>query len=174
MHESSKPWYRHIWPWLLMLPPAFSVAGGAVMVYLAAHSPTALVVDDYARIEALTRERFDRDRRAFELGVVATLTFATAPRRIEVTLAGPAAFVPPPTLIVNARHVANPAADRTVTLLPQGERFAADAELVPGSYRIELMPADRSWRLGRDAIRPAGTLELRPQPESSAVATPLE
>jgi hypothetical protein len=164
-NEPPRPWYREIWPWLLMLPPAFSVAGGVTMLYLASHTPSALVVDDYARIEELTNERFERDRRAAELGVEAAVTFTGTPARVEVTLAGADPSSVPPMLLLSARHATNPAADRIVTLTPVGGRFTALTGFPPGHYRIELMPADRSWRLGHDAIRLAGTFDLRPQAE---------
>jgi hypothetical protein len=160
---ATRPWYREIWPWLLMLPPAFAVAGGMTMIYLASNTPSALVVEDYARIEALTSQRFERDRRAAELGVQAMLSFTGTPTRVEAELTAPSMFAQPHTLLLNARHATNPIADRELTLTPDGGRYAATAEFAPGHYRIELMPADRSWRLGREAMRLAGTLVLTPQ-----------
>ncbi len=41
-----RPWYRQLWPWLLMLPPALSVVGGAVTYYLAVTRPESLVSQD--------------------------------------------------------------------------------------------------------------------------------
>ena len=35
----TKPWYRHLWPWLLMLPPLASVIGGIVTLILAGGPP---------------------------------------------------------------------------------------------------------------------------------------
>ena len=167
MNAATKPWYREIWPWLLMLPPAFAVAGGMTMIYLASHTPSALVVEDYAHIEALTSERFERDRRAAELGVQAMLSFAGRPTRIEAELTAPSMFAQPRTLLLNARHATNPDADRVVTLSPDGGQYAATAEFAPGRYRVELMPADRNWRLGREAIRLTGTLALTPQTQAT-------
>ncbi len=43
---TPRPWYRHLWPWLLMLPPALAVAGGAVTYYLAVTRPDVLVRQD--------------------------------------------------------------------------------------------------------------------------------
>lgn len=43
---ASRPWYRHLWPWLLMLPPALAVVGGAVTYYLAVTRPDELVRQD--------------------------------------------------------------------------------------------------------------------------------
>ena len=44
--ETPRPWYRQLWPWLLILPPAFAVAGGAVTYYLAVSRPDTLVRQD--------------------------------------------------------------------------------------------------------------------------------
>ena len=43
---TPRPWYRQLWPWLLMLPPALSVVGGAVTYYLAVTRPESLVSQD--------------------------------------------------------------------------------------------------------------------------------
>ena len=44
-----KPWYRHLWPWLLILPPAGAVIGGGITLYLAVTRPDALVRKDCFR-----------------------------------------------------------------------------------------------------------------------------
>jgi hypothetical protein len=41
-----KPWYRHAWPWLLIVPPAAAVIGGALTLYLAVTRPDTLVRKD--------------------------------------------------------------------------------------------------------------------------------
>ena len=45
-HPSARPWYRHLWPWLLIIPPAAAVIGGSVTLYLAITRPDALVRKD--------------------------------------------------------------------------------------------------------------------------------
>lgn len=37
--ETLKPWYKHLWVWLIMLPPAASVIGGIVTLILAGGPP---------------------------------------------------------------------------------------------------------------------------------------
>ena len=44
--NAPRPWYRQLWPWLLILPPAAAVVGGAVTYYLAVTRPEALVRQD--------------------------------------------------------------------------------------------------------------------------------
>jgi hypothetical protein len=41
-----RPWYRHAWPWLLMIPPAAAVIGGSLTLYLAVTRPDTLVRRD--------------------------------------------------------------------------------------------------------------------------------
>ena len=57
-----KPWYRHIWPWLIMLPPGVSVVGGVVVLCLALASPEPLVAEDYYRQGITINERLARER----------------------------------------------------------------------------------------------------------------
>lgn len=169
--ESHRPWYREIWPWLLMLPPAFSIAGGVTMIYLANSSPSALVVEDYARIDEITSRRFDRDREAAELGLTAELTFASAPARVEVTLDAPASFRLPRTLTLFLRHATDAGADRELELTRSGSVYVAALEPLLGRYRVELMPANRAWRLGGRASQLLGQLKLEPQVEAGGSVT---
>jgi hypothetical protein len=46
MAPQSKPWYRHLWPWLLIIPPTGAVIGGGVTIYLAVTRPDTLVRQD--------------------------------------------------------------------------------------------------------------------------------
>jgi hypothetical protein len=43
---APKPWYRHVWPWLLIVPPAAAVIGGCFVLYLAITRPDTLVRKD--------------------------------------------------------------------------------------------------------------------------------
>jgi hypothetical protein len=42
-NPNSRPWYRQLWPWLLILPPAGAVIGGMITLYLAISRPEVLV-----------------------------------------------------------------------------------------------------------------------------------
>jgi uncharacterized protein len=45
----EKPWYRHVWPWLVMAPPLASVIAGVAMAWIAIASNDGLVTPDYYR-----------------------------------------------------------------------------------------------------------------------------
>lgn len=151
------------WPWVLALPPLLAVIGGITMITLAVRTPSALVVDDYARIEELTSARFRLDAEAVRLGIAASLNLADD--RIELLLDG--APPQPDELTLRLQHATDAALDRAVTLVRRGERFTADVSIVPGRYRFELMPPDGRWRLASGIVRSGGTVELLPQGSGS-------
>lgn len=152
-----------LWPWILALPPLLAVVGGIMMITLAVRTPSALVVDDYARIEELTSARFELDAEAVRLGIEASLSFTGG--RIELILDG--ATPQPDELMLRLQHATDAALDRSVTLVRQGERFMAEAGIVPGRYRFELTPTDGHWRLASGIVRSGGTVELLPQGSGS-------
>ena len=43
---AARPWYRHVWPWLLIVPPAAAVIGGSITLYLAITRPDVLIRKD--------------------------------------------------------------------------------------------------------------------------------
>lgn len=45
----ARPWYRQLWPWLLIIPPAGAVIGGMITLYLAVTRPDILVRKDCVR-----------------------------------------------------------------------------------------------------------------------------
>ena len=45
--QAARPWYRHLWPWLLIAPPLAAVLGGAATLWLAIASDDGLVAKDY-------------------------------------------------------------------------------------------------------------------------------
>jgi hypothetical protein len=151
-----------------MVPPAFAVAGGVTMLYLAVGRPAELVVADYSRIEELTSERFARDAQAAALDVGADAAFAaTADGRTAVTLRWVATplTAPAPILHLHLQHVARKAADRQVVLYRDAAGvYHGELELAAGRYDIELSPADRSWRLSGSLLTVPAELHLRAAP----------
>ena len=45
--KQVKPWYKHIWPWVLMAGPIFVVIASVAMFFVAKEHATDLVTDDY-------------------------------------------------------------------------------------------------------------------------------
>jgi hypothetical protein len=150
--NDDSPWFRQLWPWLLMLPPAAAVGGGIMMVWLATHTPAPLVVDDYARIEEITAARFARDEFAAINGLAASVSFdRTQPRvtrvSVRLTRSQPSAVVLPETLDARFRHVTEAQLDRQIQLTRYADVYSAQVALGAGAYVMELEPPDARWRL---------------------------
>lgn len=45
--RDGRPWYRQVWPWLLILPPLATVIGGLLTLALALRHPEYDVRDDH-------------------------------------------------------------------------------------------------------------------------------
>jgi hypothetical protein len=159
-----RPWYREVWPWALMMPPALAVAGGVMMIWLAVSSEGALVVDDYSRIEEITEVQYERDRRAAELGIEAVLEWLPAPARVELELTTPPGVERPAALLLLLQHATSASGDRTLLLEPDGAVYRAAAEVPAARYHVELMPPDRSWRLASSLLPGVTNLVLTAQP----------
>lgn len=65
------PWYRQIWPWILIALPASAVIASLTTVWIAVHNRDSLVVDDYYKQGLAINRVLDRDYRAATLGLAA-------------------------------------------------------------------------------------------------------
>jgi hypothetical protein len=63
----TRLWYRQLWPWLLIVPPAAAIIGGAITLYLAVTRPDAPIREDCRR-DGVTMVCGDDVRRALETG----------------------------------------------------------------------------------------------------------
>lgn len=61
---SAKPWYRHLWPWLVMAPPLASVIAGVAMIWIAIATNDGLVTPDYYREGIQINERLSAEQAA--------------------------------------------------------------------------------------------------------------
>ena len=164
--HDDRPWYRHLWPWLLMIPPAGAVIGGGLTAWLAG-GPPALVVDDYSEIALATERRLARDQRAAELGLQAALLLDTAvsQRAIDVRLrlsARADGFEPPERILLKFIHPTHAELDRAGALQRRGQEYAGRLERPPGRLYLQLGDPDGRWRLVGELQPGATCLDLTP------------
>lgn len=69
------PWYRQLWPWLLLSLPLAALIAGLFTFWLAAHTANPLVVDDYYREGKAINQSLARTERAAALQWQADLFF---------------------------------------------------------------------------------------------------
>jgi hypothetical protein len=148
----TTPWYRQFWPWFIMTPPLTGVIAGIATVFIAAHDPDGLVVDDYYKQGLAINDELGRDRRAAELGLSA-LTRLEMDGRLVLTLDGDAA--PADDLQLRMVHPTRPNLDRDVALTHEsGRRWTATLDTIaPGHWHLLLDSSVGEWRLtGRLAL----------------------
>lgn len=165
--DQDKPWYRHLWPWLAMLPPAAAVIAGLTTVWLAG-GPPALVVDDYADIAQVTVERAERDRRASELGLSAELSLdaiADSRSRLSLALAASApAYALPAGLQLELIHPTREEDDQRVELRRSGSVYVGELDSPRGRVYLQLSDPDGGWRLVGELPAGADSQSLKARP----------
>jgi uncharacterized protein len=145
---TMQPWYRHRWPWLLMLGPALVVAAGSYTGWLAVSRQDALVVDDYYKQGNAINKDLRRDREAQRLLVASNLSFNPAAGRLQgrITSMGNA-FTH--DIAIKLVHPTQPAKDITLIARPdaQGLFTAALPMLDAGRWHVVIENERSDWRL---------------------------
>ena len=170
-NDQDKPWYKHLWVWLAMLPPAAAVIGGLTTAWLAG-GPPALVVDDYADIAKVTVERAVRDRRASELGLGAELSLqplseTRSQLRLSLAVTMPG-YAQPDGLQLELIHPTREERDQLIELQRSGSVYVGELESPAGRVYLQLSDPDGGWRLVGELPDGASgqTLSARPVVEN--------
>ncbi len=155
------PWFRHRWPWLLMMGPAWVLAAGSVAAYLAFSRPDAMVVDDYYSQGKAINQDLRRERVAHARAIAVELRLDPAGRRLlaAVTADGrPLAGVVHVLLV----HPTQPAKDVKLDLLAaaDGSAVAPVGVLEATRWGVQVEGAARDWRLAGSWVTPAGSQGL--------------
>lgn len=155
-----KPWYRQLWPWLLISLPASAVVAGFVTLGLALHTDDSLVVDDYYRQGKAINRELGRDRHAAEIGLAAE--FSSAPDGLRLRLSARTLPDLPQKLPVQLVHGTRANFDRTLEFTRiGGADYVAPGATLPadGHWTLHIESPDGQWRLvarltgGRDKLR---------------------
>lgn len=157
---ARSPW-REPMLWLVVaLPAAVVVAGIATLVIAIRAGGSDAIPDEVRRTAQIQVADLGADARAQALGLSALVRVdGDALEVLPVSGALPRDAV----LTLRLRHPTRAAGDRELVLQPSVLGWRVDHTLERGhDWRLELVPADRSWRLrGR---LPAGLLAARVSP----------
>lgn len=151
----EQPWYRHRWPWLLMLGPLAVVLAGGFSAWLAFTRPDALVVGDYYLKGKAINQDLRRARAASGLQLAATVRYDAASAMLSggVSSFGKAYGAP---LVLHLAHATLPEKDIRLELQPDanGDFSAALPTLGHSRWQVLLENTGRDWRLEGDWIWP--------------------
>ena len=144
----AAPWYRHRWPWLLMLGPVVVVIAGVFTGWLAWTRQDAMVVDDYYKQGKAINHDLRRDRAASLLGMGFHMRYDDATHTLSGTLtrAGKGAAMP---IRLHLTHATQPQKDVHLEVQPDanGHFQMRVPALQRTRWNVLVESALRDWRL---------------------------
>lgn len=149
-NPSAQPWYRHRWPWFIMLGPVAVMVATAVTVWLAVQQPDAMVVDDYYRQGKAINQDLRRDRAATALQLALDARFDAR----SGVLSGRLLSFGRPMLApfrIRLAHPTQPHKDLTLDVLPDdyGNFKVGMEALELTHWQVVVEGEGRGWRLAR-------------------------
>lgn len=154
---SQAPWYRHRWPWLLMIGPGWVLCAGVAIGYLAFSRPDAMVVDDYYAQGKAINQDLRRDREAAARAIVVALVYEEEGSGARLRGSIGAMGQPLATrLHLRLVHPTQPAKDIALTVTADADgRFAVPLPRLDATrWQIQVEGEQRDWRLAREWRRP--------------------
>ena len=145
---AAAPWFRHRWPWFLMLGPFLVIVAGSYTSYLAVTRQDALVVGDYYKQGKAINQDLRRDRAAARMGMSASVRYDAANARLEgrvMSMGEPHTG----SLILHLAHATIPEKDIRLPLQTGADgRFSIALPLLERSrWQVLIEDASRSWKL---------------------------
>lgn len=136
IQEDTKPWYKQMWPWILISLPMSAVIAGIITFMIAIDDPDGLVVEEYYKEGKAIKYKMEKAHEAERLNLRAMLRLSTDGQIAELDLL-PLEHTPE-TLTLQLRHATRAHFDQVLTM----------ARTVDGNYRANLEKAAQGkWRL---------------------------
>jgi hypothetical protein len=147
---APSPWYKHLWPWIIIGILACSVTLTLSMVTIAVNNPDNLVTDNYYEAGKGINRSLDRELLAQALNLRAAVTLDQETGEADLRLTGDSQ---PETLVLNLISPTQPEKDRKIVLArnpAQPGRYVGQmSDRVEGRRFVELLGVENSqtWRL---------------------------
>jgi hypothetical protein len=145
----NRPWYRQLWPWLLIAGPAAVLAAGAVTTWIAFASAAGLVAADYYKQGLAINKVLAREDAAQRLGIAVAVAIEGESLRVVLRGASPEA------LFVHLAHATRADHDQRVRLAQaaNGVYQASLEPLAPGRWNIIVEDPQATWRTVHSAFK---------------------
>ncbi|HEX8545105.1 MAG TPA: FixH family protein [Pseudomonas sp.] len=147
---ASSPWYKHIWPWIIIAILACSVTLTLSMVTIAVNHPDNLVNDNYYEAGKGINRSLNRELLAQTLKLRATVHLDELTGEAELRLSGDSQ---PETVELNLISPTQPEKDRKIILTRSpsdaGRYIGQLSDKVEGRRFVELLGVQdgQTWRL---------------------------
>ncbi|MDQ1833296.1 FixH family protein [Massilia scottii] len=145
---SIGPWYKHRWPWLLMLGPAIVVVAGVNLGFVAYRGQDAMVVDDYYKKGKAINQDLRRDRVASAMRLGFDARYDPATEKLAGTLSSGGQALGAP-FSIHLAHATQPQKDRKLDVIPDAAgRFSVALPLLERArWQVVVEGGKRDWRL---------------------------
>ncbi|MEN8638221.1 FixH family protein [Pseudomonas sichuanensis] len=159
---AASPWYKHLWPWIIIGILATSVCLSLTMVSIAVRNPDNLVNDNYYEAGKGINRSLDRELLAQTLNIKASIHLDELTGEVDVRLTGNST---PQALELNLISPTQPNKDRKVQLArtEPGRYVGQLDDKVDGRRFVELLGSqdDHVWRLfEEEKVEHGVTLQL--------------
>lgn len=165
MNTLIQPWYRHRWPWFLMIGPVVAVVAGIATLWLAIVSDDGLVADDYYKQGMAINRTLAREQTAHIQGLQAQVALLGENGRVQVELRSTQNANLPIALRLRVVHPTRAGSDQVIELHRDAQgNYSGFATLsLAGPRTVILEDTAQTWRLvgSLDAAH-ARRVELRP------------
>jgi len=143
----TRPWYRQLWPWLLISGPAAVLLAGAATMWIAFASADGLVAEDYYKQGLAINKRLAREDLARRMDISAAVTLKGEHLRIDLQGEKPEA------LFVHLAHATRAGHDVRLRLTPAPDgSYEADTGALPaGRWRVVIEDPRGRWRIAQEA-----------------------
>ncbi|MCP3750965.1 FixH family protein [Pseudomonas sp. SBB6] len=147
---AASPWYKHLWPWIIIGVLATSVTLSLTMVTIAVNNPDNLVNDNYYEAGKGINRSLDRELLAQTLNLKASVHLDELTGEVDVRLTGNSQ---PQTLELNLISPTQPQKDRKIVLTRSdseaGRYLGQLSDKVEGRRFVELLGSQDQhvWRL---------------------------
>lgn len=152
LQNTSRPWYKERWPWLLMAGPAVVIVAGVITAWLAISSNDGLVTDDYYKQGLAVNQRLHRDQQAGNLGLHADVMRSGL--NVRLLLGAEAGAALPAKITLRLAHPTQAGHDQNVEMVAEGQGFYTgklNADIA-GRWHVSIEDPAGQWRLQGDWV----------------------
>ena len=144
--QSSSPWYKQVWPWVLILIPFTSVIMGFVIAYVSTSGKDSLVIDDYYKEGRAINKQLLKIEQAQQLGIAGNLTVQDGEM---VFVLDDAAQHDGTALTLNFFHATLKEKDFDIRLIRSSDnRYHANySGDISGKWRVTMTPFNDAWKV---------------------------
>ena len=145
----AQPWYRQLWPWVLIALPGIVVVACLITIVIAIRTADDIVADNYYKQGLAINHDLSADNHARARELHARLDFTANASVVNVAIAGNAEL--PAQLTLRFLHPIQAASDLTLPLLGDGKQYTARLPSpLTGRWTVEITDHTAHWRLRRE------------------------